>query len=189
MKYLLILVVFLATFLANSCSKQSADQAELKEIEIREDLPIWSKSDFDYQGTVLVYNVEINEKPPYYRGRMPLIFEQSQLPIPSYTIVLKYEFNDYVVMFTRNGPIYKGACATDKSGTKLLAEARIKYFVTEDKRQGIEAEEFHYDQNGQLIFYCKSQLKQLAMYMFKQSESERLGKKDKDYFFLWPGSF
>jgi len=189
MKYLTLLVVFLAALAVSSCSQQAADQAKLREIEAKKNLPLWSGGDFDYRGTVLVYNVVINQKPPYYRGKMPLNFKQSQLPIPNTAIVLDYEFNDCVVMFARNGPIYKGACATNKTGTKLLAEAKLKYFITKDKSQGIEVEEFHYGQDGYLIFYCKSQLKPMTMYMYKRSESERLGKKNKEYFFIWPGGF
>ena len=192
MKKLVILAIIVVVLLTFGCQK-SKDWLKLNEIEARENLPIWSWEDFDYGDNLLVYKVTLYIKPPYYKGGMPFTFMQRQLPIPPFmstTIVHSYEFDDYCVMFTQDRA---GACAIDKDGELLLAEARLRYFAVEDEKTsiGIEAEEFHYGYNNDkgyyLTFYCKSLIDPITMH--KISESECLGKKKKEYFFIWPSSF
>jgi len=102
-----------------------------------------------------------------------------------------YNFGDFQVNFIyQEMPMMligmaEGAWVTDRSG-KLLAEARMTRLLGGENKQlqGIEIEEFHYRDNGKLIFYCKSEI--VLPTAFKEKETGQIGKKAKEYFFIWP---
>jgi len=82
----------------------------------------------------------------------------------------------------------KGARTRDLQ-KKIVAEARLRYFSIKDPKseyyiQGRELEEYHYNENGILIYYCKSIIDPDTG--FKIKETEKIGEKERDYYFLWP---
>ncbi len=74
----------------------------------------------------------------------------------------------------------KGAVTVNPSG-QILAEGRLL------RGTGTAAviEEYHYSGSGSLIFRCESLIDD---YGVKRQESHTAGKKQRDYYFLWPVS-
>jgi hypothetical protein len=73
-----------------------------------------------------------------------------------------------------------GARTNDSSG-KLLAEAKLLRLV---KGEGIYIEERHYGVDGKVAFQCISFVEFRSG--FKKEETDGVGKKQRDYYFLWP---
>ncbi len=151
--------------------------------------PIWSNTDLElnkHEGMAIVYNHEFNVKLSFYNGSMPLKFSGTETPGRGYAYssprMMKYEFEDFSNYFIYDGLTLTGVVAVDKSNS-LAAEAKIIYFIDEG-RQGIKMEEFHYDSKGKLIFNCKSLID--PSMGFKKSEAEKIGRKQRDYFFIMP---
>ena len=94
-----------------------------------------------------------------------------------------YIFEDFTTYFVYGVTPMQPKLGISGAGTseneKIVAEARLVRSLGE----GIEIEEFHYNYNEKLIFKCKSQFNK---YGLKISETEKIGKKIKDYYFLWP---
>jgi hypothetical protein len=78
--------------------------------------------------------------------------------------------------------IAQGARAVGPDG-RVLAEAKLSKLL---HGEGIEVEEFHYDDDGKVRFYCKSRIP--FGLGEKQSETLVQGQKARDYFFRWPTS-
>ena len=138
----------------------------------------------------LVYSRTVYKKPPFYLDHMPLTFvEGKRRRAPRYgdicgtncatTIYSQWGGGDFTNLFINNGGVAQGAL-TISSSAQLLAEARV---VIENNRDpGIIIEEYHYDR-GSLIFRCKSRFDLDGM---KIQESDTVGTKRRDYYFLWP---
>ncbi|MEM4245623.1 MAG: hypothetical protein QW404_03165 [Candidatus Nanoarchaeia archaeon] len=167
----------------------TSEDAELQKFKT----PIWSKDVLEMQDrAVLTYKHEIRMKPPFYKGSMPLSFIAGKVIIGyQHEMANVYcKFEDFVNLFIYVDPAYKfhgiaqGAVTLDSSG-KLLAEAKLLKMVIEEGKpvQGFELEEFHYGKDG-LVFRCKSLIE--ANTGFKQKEYEAVGKKKRDYYFVWP---
>ena len=76
--------------------------------------------------------------------------------------------------------VASGARTTNNEG-KIVAEAKM---VKLEKGTGIVIEEFHYNPDGSVGFYCKSR------FLFdtdqKTDEFEAQGKKKNEYYLVWP---
>lgn len=120
-----------------------------------------------------IFLKELNVSPPFYKDPKPLT-------------VYAYKFDEFINIFIydRESPIvYKGAQTFDNSG-KMVAEARFLIFIEENKKiQGFEIEEFNYESDGKLIFKGKSLFDTGG---FKIKETETIGNKARDYYFIWP---
>jgi hypothetical protein len=156
--------------------------------------PFWKPSDLEVSNlkegqSAYQYVVTTHDKPPYYSGSMPLEYKVAYPPwgLPGYAfqseIPLYFQFREFSSYFVYDGSILKGARATDSNGN-VVAEARLRYFVSGDQAQGIEAEEVYYDTGGRPVFHCKSTID--ANSGHKVNESHKEGKKRRDYFFVWP---
>lgn len=155
--------------------------------------PIWREINLErLEGPTVTYEETVNIQPTFYKGSMPLSFRATKKLFDRvWKISLYQEFEEF-----RNTFIYpdrkiafsgiaSGARTTDASG-RLLAEARLLRLISEETEQlqGIEIEEFHYDTNGRFKFKCKSKID--FRMGFKSAETERIGKKTRDYYFIWP---
>lgn len=199
----LILLSLFATF------SSKGQESELRKIKT----PIWSKDAIQPpQRTVLEFQATMSSSPPFYKGSMPLKFKGSvELYARDMKAPLYCDFEGfrntfiYLDVIMRFSGIAEGARTTDSSG-RLLAEARLtrrpfstewgpvpnrsEPSLSEKKKQVkvIEIEEFHYDKGGKLIFKCISQIEFATG--VKQKESNAIGKKQSDYYFVWPvGNF
>jgi hypothetical protein len=129
------------------------------------------------------------ETPPCYKGRMPLSYKVAYPPwgLPGYAyssaIPLYFDFGMFKTMFVYNDTTLVGAQAVDANG-RLVGEAKLRYYVTAEQTQGIEADEVHYDANGSMIFHCKSEIG--SENGFKTKEGDITGNKLDEYFFVWP---
>lgn len=169
------------------CSKRDDRLEQVK-------TPMWNDSDIEARKlkenqSVYVYSVIEPDRPKYYNGRMPLYYQAGYPPwgmraaVSGKEIPLFYDFGDFKNWFIYQGPHLVGARTQDKSGI-LLAKARLRYFVTDDGRQGIEAEEVHYGADGKPAFSCRSKISDDDG--FKVAEEDRIGRKTRDYYFIWP---
>lgn len=152
----------------------------------RQSKPTWTIADLEinkYKGTAVVYIHKLNDRPPFYKGSMPLSFKGTETPQVSYysTTMLMYEFKNFKLYFVYEGSILSGAVAVNNDDT-LIGEA--KFNLSESSREkGIFMEEIHFH-NGVTTFRCISKLDPDTGY--KISESNREGRKKKDYFFIIP---
>ena len=86
------------------------------------------------------------------------------------------------LFINNNSGVARGA-RTKSSSAGLLAEARVVNSQLSVMGQpGVTIEEYHYDR-GSLIFRCKSLFDPQGM---KIEESDTVGTKRRDYYFLWP---
>jgi len=174
-----------------SCSAPAADLPELDLPGL--ETPIWSEDDLGKQeSAILLYETTVQMKPPFYKGSMPISFVAGKKPMAVGEMTNAYfDFGDFSNDFVYLDPamqfsgIAQGAVTTDRSG-RLLAEARMVRLLSDkgNQFQGIEIEEFHYNKDGGLVFTCTSTID--FPQGFKQSESNVLGKKQRDYYFIWP---
>lgn len=147
--------------------------------------PVLGTSPWGDSAAVVTYKITLFQKPPYYPGDTPVHYLSMKLPNQHLNIVVAHGFdswsNNYVYAdSTYFAGIAAGAQAIDKEGN-LLAEARLLNIAD----TAFEIEEFHY-WHDKVRFYCKSIFTRRGT---KQSESGMLGKKEQDYFFIWPGGY
>jgi hypothetical protein len=141
------------------------------------------------QGT-FQYQETLNMKPPFYEGSMPLVYISEKKAIGmSEMITVSRDYGDFKNNFSYNDAAMKysgiadGARTSDPAG-RLLAEASLIKLI---KGEGIQIEEKHYGSDGKVIFRCIS-LIEFGLMGFKKEEMEIEGKKQRDYYFLWPVS-
>jgi len=185
-----IAIVLLLVFTNFSCGKKQREN-ELQKLVT----PIWNEKDIEatkWEGPMLTYKQELRIKPPFYRGPMPLRFIIAGKgyfgPFVSEMIPIYHDFGRFRNNFILKGGFVEGARTIDDSGF-LLAEAKFVHFVKGESNQikGIEIEEYHYGSDGKLRFKCKSLIvPQFGSLGFKKSETEAIGKKKRDYYFVWP---
>ncbi len=165
---------------------------------LQDEWPLWAIEDLEYnkyQGPIATYDNDVNIKPPFYKGKIPLTYKSTFAigyggPMSGLGKTLVYQFNDFSEYFIYNGPLLIGAVAVNNEKS-LVAEARIdplgknKSDPTQLYNPMIEAEEFHYA-NGRLVFHCRSEFEKGAM-GFKAKEFEQSGRKQRDWFPILPG--
>jgi hypothetical protein len=188
MKKIFNFIIFLVLTISSiSCNGQERKLRDIK-------TPIWTDNDLKkFEGGALItYDETINVPPMFYNGSMPLHFTSGKrFRGPEMMTTVYHDFDDF-----RNTFIYAdvmmgalgiagGARTTDRSG-RLLAEARLSRMITSDTTglKGLEIEEYHYNRNGKLIFKCKSLIE--FPIGFKSKEYDLIGKKQTDYYFIWP---
>jgi hypothetical protein len=161
--------------------------------ELQQMWPIWKQDDLEINkssGNAVQYTHELNLRPKYYNGKMPLVYNSKQ-PLSGMAmgmgggagIFYAHEFDDFSNYFVYDGILLKGIVTVDKSKT-MAAEARFEWQT--DSKSGFyrpKMEEFHYS-GGKLIFHCKSEMDYDTG--TKTSESEQSGSKHRDYFFILP---
>jgi len=139
------------------------------------------------QAQVFVFQETLSMRPPFYKGSMPLRFIAGKIQVgANQQVTLYQDFGQWRNAFIYEDPRNKflgvadGARTTSPSG-QLLAEAKLARII---QGQGIEIEEFHYASNGEVRFYCKSQIDFTTG--FKIVETDVKGEKESDYYFIWP---
>ena len=160
--------------------------------------PTWGRADLEVEKLngqeIYIYDVTRDgEKPPFYNGSMPLRFSVGYPPggPPGFAYSqerpLFHDFDDFVNLFIYRGPVIVGAQTYDKENHLLAEISNIHYFVKEGNKQGMEIEEVHYGPNGQIVFKCTSEIDYYAG--IKISEREKVGKKLREYYFIWPSGY
>lgn len=161
--------------------------------------PNWSneliKAQFP-EGGYFKATVTINIAPKYYPGRAPLTFEEGQRPMGMGmgslgNMVLYQDFGTFRNYFIYRGPginfmgFPQGAQTRDTDGY-ILAEARYLDWIRagDGPVTALIIEEFHYGAAGKITFYCKSKIS--FPRGEKIAEYDQRGKKQQDYYFLWP---
>jgi len=177
----------LSLLLLSSCKSQDPALSGLK-------TPMWSEDVVRKQPqAALTYETTLQMKPPFFTGSMPLQFTAGKALQgfdPSEMTNVYFDFGDFRNTFIYVDPrmlysgMAEGAVTADSSG-RLLAEARLLRMLPEGggQLQALEIEEYQY-KDGKVVFRCKSKF-DFPM-GFKQSESEAVGKKQRDYYFIWP---
>jgi len=177
----LVLSAFAAiAFLGAGCGK--TDKKEISD-ELQQMWPIWKVDDLEINkgsGNAVQYTHELNLRPKYYRGKMPLVYTSRQpltgmmMGMGGPDIFYAHEFGDFSNYFIYEAVLLKGIVAVDKSNT-MVAEARLEWQT--DVKSGFyrpKMEEFHYS-DGMLVFHCKSEIDYATG--TKISESEQSGSK------------
>jgi hypothetical protein len=135
------------------------------------------------QAGVLVYETELHQRPPFYKGPMPLRYRAGKRSLGmGMDIVYWHEFAGWRNSFSYSGVmILESARATGGSG-QLVAEATMVRIDREARR--IIFRERHYSSDGRVAFEC------LGSYSiglgFKLSETETRGTKTREFFFILP---
>jgi hypothetical protein len=164
-------------------------------------LPIWPGAtindiaktlNLESDGRLLEYSREINIKPKFYNGTIPIKLNiyRSYLggnPGSSYEVISIYSGWANLFAYDDDTLKYLGiptrAVTLDKNDV-LLAEAKI---IGDPKDGVFEIIEVHYNKNGEVIFWCKSKIG-IGGVGFKEEEYDVHGKKETDYYFVWPAS-
>lgn len=141
------------------------------------------------EGPVIVYEHTIQQRPPFYKGPMPLHFKAGKRPFAmNEMITLYHAFDGWKNIFDYTNPSLAFSGIADHAKTvddygRVIAEARLVRIL---KGQGVEIEETHYTSNGKIQFKCRSQFD--FGIGFKRSEYDAKGTKERDYYFIWPVS-
>jgi len=168
----------LAVVILSGCVEQKEGLSEIK-------TTLWKKNDLEYiklgkDPHLYVYKAEMSIKPLFYKGDMPLRYKVAYGPETVIIGLMKpiyYDFGDFRNYFIYDLITAKGAQTYDREGA-LLAEA-----VAKEGDMGIELEEIHYH-DGAPIFKCKCLID--PTFGEKKSQTMEVGKKERDYYFLWP---
>lgn len=178
-----ILAVGVAMTSLSGCSPDVPD-------ELQQMWPIWKPEDLEINkrsGNAVQYTHELNLRPQYYKGKMPLVYTSKQpftgmgMGMGGPDLFYAHEFEDFTDFFVYDGILLTGIVAVDKSD-KMVAEARLKWQT--DAKSGFHRprmEEFHYS-GGLLVFHCESEIDYDTG--TKTSESGESGSKRRDYFFI-----
>jgi hypothetical protein len=176
--------------LSTAASTPTLPPSPLLEIET----PNWDMTDTEavkiaqWPVYMTISPVRINAPLPFYKGAVPLnyvVYYEGEIPtFPPPNAIVIYDFYDLgfqnYFIYKNGYPVPDGALTLDKLGDKV-AEARAMGYVTYRNESFLEIEEFHY-RNSILVFYCKSYIKD----GIKISEEKRIGKKEEEYYFLYP---
>ncbi len=95
--------------------------------------------------------------------------------------------NEFIFWGPRLGAATKAeGIRTTDFDENLLAEARLSRLILNEDRKllRIEIKEYHYGSQGELTFSCRSEFDPSTG--FKVKETEVNGRKDREYYFLWP---
>lgn len=181
MKGISILCIVIFVIAISSCIDQTEELQGEK-------IPIWNATDvklmqIEKGSPVYTYNVKIRERPPFYKGDMPLEYIVVYPPWGINEYPLVHDFKDFRNYFVYYGSILVGARTYNEDSSTVMAEMRLNYTITNDGKQRIIAEEFHY-KDGKLIFKSKSEID--AYEGIKTKEIEKIGNKIRDYYFILP---
>ncbi|MDD2753734.1 MAG: hypothetical protein PHT44_03955 [Candidatus Portnoybacteria bacterium] len=151
-------------------------------------------------GPTLSYRKSYMMKPPFYRGPMPLEFNEYTKNIGGgmmgmESIVLCQDFGEWRNIFVYKDTISMlsrmpaGAIAVDNNSKRIIAECKVMKLLDADKQlTGFEIAEIHYDKNGERAIFTSTFQLDFPM-GFKTKEIKNQGKKEREYFFIWPSGF
>lgn len=159
--------------------------------------PLWDREDFEMTMRLLpiapvskTFMKDPKTRPPYYKGQKPLSYTTYRNPLearePLAPKELAHIFEKFDNYFLHTGWFYgmsEGAITIDKTGEHLLAEAQLLEIPKDSAVTVVEIFEVHYNLDGKPVFSCISQFNR---YGFKVSERDQRGKKEADYYFIWP---
>jgi hypothetical protein len=161
---------------------------------------VWTKQDVDKtemfvkeKRPVLTTDNTVYIKPPFYSGTLPLKYLDKSISLfggshsSTEKIPLVQEFPEWKTFFLYTSEksfifsIPDGAISIDHKANRIVAEAKTLGII---KGSGVEIEEYHYDEGGNLIFQCTSKIDFGSN--FKTQEKVKTGDKLKDYYFMFP---
>ncbi len=178
-------LVFAAIFLAG-CEKQRDAGV------IPPAMPTPEVNKMTEGARLLQYQTKVFQRPPYYKGNMPLKYIQVKRPIGSNNMInVVYDFGAYKNLFGYKDPAMKysgmaqSAVTVDSSG-RVLAIAVMSRLKGNPVLEGLEIDEYHLNPDGSCYFYCRSLMKMGIGH--KVSETGQKGKKQKEYYAVWPMS-
>lgn len=189
------IILFLTSLLINSSCNQSVFQPSIEPPPV--DTPIWNDFSLD-EILGILYDISDNElytsvttykeNPQFYVGDSPLeITSVKRYLYFGSLITLVHQFDNWDTFFIHSDQdlaisgIATGSRTFDKSG-QLLAEALFKEVI---KGKGIVILEIHYNPDGSIKFWCKSQIDFSGN---KTAETEVHGTKQTEYYFVWASS-
>lgn len=187
---IIVVLLFLVT-----CEKTLA--IEVEQLWSMQDIRDTGKLVESLGGLFIQRQVELRLKPPFYGGPMPLQYktiskEMGGGIMGSRAIPLKFDFSSWHNLF-----IYKdswslatgipaGAVAIDSKNQVILAESKVVKMLTANKQRTVlEIKEIHYDKDGRLPVFTSTFFVDFGD-GFKTNEKNVMGKKKKEYFFIWP---
>lgn len=155
--------------------------------------PIWDREDLD-KYPFPFYRVQVilnGQRPPFYEGSLPVEYIAYTKYVSDCNLRVYCDFDGFRNEFIFWGPRFGAATKAEGIRTtdfdeNLLAEARLSRIILDEDNQmrRIEIEEYHYSSDGEVIFKCRSQFDTSTG--FKVRETEINGRKDREYYFLWP---
>lgn len=165
--------------------------------------PLWSPADFkDIEkkllegnySTGLGYLKDPNAKPPFYRDARSLqwvsFHGRDQKLSASITLAQEFRELNFLNIYlppSALGEIHKGAetFLSENGQGRLAAEARFLRMLNnkDGKFNGFEIQEVHYGPDKKPIFVSNSQFDKR---FYKVGETQAVGKKLLDYYFMWP---
>jgi hypothetical protein len=181
------LQVVILIFIGGFCFASTADSAGSFGIPELAD-SVFKQTKTAQQGVFQQQQI-LNLKPPFYEGSMPLVFVSGKKAITqSEMITVSQDFGKFKTTFSYHDTaltysgIADGARTNDSSG-RLLADAKLIKLL---KGEGVHIEEQHYGPDGKVFFRCISFIEFRTG--FKKQEMDVKGKKQRDYYFMWPVS-
>jgi len=162
------------------------DQPDLKPFWLYEDLAFSRYS----SEQIATYKVQVFQRPDFYKGKMPLVFYNYQVPgfgFGSLEVNIMDEHDEFVNMYAVDGLSTIGVQTfkyeVNDQGPFLrtvLAEA-VREKPSGGENNAIVFREYHYDDDGNIIFEALSEFDSLGN---KIDENVISGNKEKDYYFL-----
>lgn len=185
---LILVVVVLSSCIGPASEEELQKESDRLRNEENISMPIWNTTDvklmqLEKGSPIYTYNVKTDQRPPFYKGSMPLEYSVVYPPWGINEYPLVHDFKDFRNYFVYQGTILVGAQTYNSDGSIVLADIRLHYSITEDKKQRITAKEFHY-KDGKLIFESNSEFD--AYEGVKTKEIEKIGNKIRDYYFIMP---
>lgn len=150
-------------------------------------------------GPTLSYRKSYMIKPPFYKGSMPLEFNEYTKSVGGgmmgmEAVVLCQDFSEWRNIFVYKDAISMfsrmpaGAIAVNKNGNYIIAECKVMKLLDVNKQlTGFEIAEIHYNKKGKAIFTSTFEVNFPMGFKIKETKSQ--GKKEKEYFFIWPSGF
>jgi|GEM_PF-2475766 len=143
----------------------------------------------DEDTPLITKTVTVHQKPPFYKGPVPLKYTAYQLVLfQNNSLTLVHDFGGWKNLFVyedtamKYSGVAEGAITFDNN-ENLVAVAKLSRLL---KGEGVEIEEFHLNPKGDVIFYCKSRFS--FGFSWKDSETESKGRKAEEYYVFWPTS-
>ena len=193
----LLLIAFVSSSCQNEANKENRTLKPIRPAGLDTIItPIWSDADFSSPlKALMTMQVTSNTRPPYAPGQGRFQYSALKMPMgggfggPIYMTYF-YKIDLFTTEFSyANSRSFLGlpsGARTLDASNRLRAEAKIKKLIKEEGQPltAIEIEEFHYNEQGELIFTCISRVEPGREW--KTSEYNTIGTKERDYYPVWP---